>query len=690
MATPSPTATRHCPPAAHHCQTVDFFEAQDRARRRTNRLIVLFAFAVLGTIAASYFAAVSLLRYSPRSYTSGYTYSRFDNLTQWWYPDVFWAVACTTLAVAGLASLYKWSQMRHGGSAVAEMVGGRRVDPKTRDFRERQLLNVVEEMAIASGIPMPAVFILDEEPGLNAFAAGLTTADAAVAVTRGALDKLTRDELQGVVAHEFSHILNGDMRLNVRITAIVFGILVIGLLGRGILRSLGRGRIRSSGGGKNKGGGIALILAIGLALMIIGYIGYFFGRLIQAAVSRQREFLADASAVQFTRNPLGIAGALKKIGGYALGGTMIHNQAGEIGHFFIAQAFRSSFGGLWATHPPLDERIRAIEPNWDGKLFEPPEIVDIRTESFATAGFGGGTRYSAEETLRRVHEAQPDLPPPRPQVRMAFEPAKAVVNIGALTDSHFRHTQLLLQSIPERLREAVRDATGAQVVVFGLLLNGGKSARDAQQAIVEKHAGPEAATHLAGLRSALSVLHPDARLPLLQLALPTLRQLDTVSLDRFAATLDELVHADAKVTPFEYALQKMLLSQLRLAQAPHRPVQFDSFPAVADEINTVLSALAHFSPTESARAFAAGAAQLPLLAGRLTLMEPAACGLERVDAALDKLAVCSLPIKKRLLAAAAHVIGCDGTISAEEGELYRALAATLDVPMPQLGTAASA
>jgi Zn-dependent protease with chaperone function len=678
---------------------MDFFEAQDRARRRSQRLVFLFVLAVLGTILASYAAALAVLHAAGQSDRLQRDYWQYQRTARWpdggfrhpwWDPKLFLAVAGGTIAVIGLASLFKWSQMRQGGSAVAEMVGGRRVDPKTTDLRERRLLNVVEEMAIASGIPMPAVYILDEEPALNAFAAGLTTADAAVAVTRGTLDKLTRDELQGVVAHEFSHILNGDMRLNVRITAIVFGILVLGLIGRGILRSLGRGRVRTSGGGKNKGGGIALLIAIGLALLIIGYIGYFFGRMIQAAVSRQREFLADASAVQYTRNPSGIGGALKKIGGYALGGTMLNRHAGEIGHFFIAQAFKSSFGGLWATHPPLDERIRAVEPNWDGKLFDPPEVVNIRNESFATAGFGGGARYTADETFRRVHEAQPDLPPPRPKVRMAFEPAQAVVDIGVLTDSHFRHAQQLIATIPERLREAVRDQAGAQVVVFGLLLGGDKAARDAQQAIVERHAGAEAAAQLAGYRSALSVLHPDARLSLLQLSLPALRGLDPAALDRFATTLDELVHADARVTPFEYALQKMLLSQLRLAQAPHRRVQFDSFPAVGEEIAVVLSALAHLSPTESGRAFAAGAAQVPALAGRLGLLPPADCGLEHVDAALDRLAISSLPVKQRLLVAAAHVIGVDGTISPEEGELYRALAATLDLPMPQLGSDAAA
>jgi Zn-dependent protease with chaperone function len=671
---------------------MDFFEAQERARQRTNRLVFLFVFAVIGTVLAGYASAMAVINYSgdfnarqSRAYEQ--SASPLRQPRAWWDPRIFLWTAGGTIAVVGLASLFKWSQMRAGGRAVAEMVGGRPVDLQTTHLRERQLLNVVEEMSIASGIPMPAVYVLEEEPGLNAFAAGLTTSDAAVAVTRGTLDKLTRDELQGVIAHEFSHILNGDMRLNVRITAIVFGILVIGLLGRGVIQAIFRSRVRSSGG-KKKGGEIVVLLAIGLALMLVGYVGYFFGRLIQAAVSRQREFLADASAVQFTRNPGGIAGALKKIGGYALGGTMVNRHAGEIGHFFIAQAFKSNFGGLWATHPPLDERIRAVDPSWDGNLFEPETVVDIRHESSATAGFSGGQRFSPRETLERVHQARPDVPPPRIIAPVAFKPARIVSDIGALTETHFRHAQVLLDTIPTRLREATRDPATAQALVYGLLLNGDKPARDRQQQLVAQHAGPETATALAGLRTALSVLDPVARLPLLQLAFPALRSLDTAARDRFATTLDELVHADDEVTPFEYALQKMLLHQLELAQKPAQRVQFDSFDAVRGEIGVVLSALAHFSPKDSASAFGDGTAQIPVIRDQLTLLAPAACSLEQVDAALDKLALTSPPIKQRLLVAAGHVIASDGTVAVAEGELYRALAATLDCPMPALGQTA--
>ncbi|MES1167176.1 MAG: M48 family metalloprotease, partial [Pseudomonadota bacterium] len=449
--------------------------------------------------------------------------------------------------------------------------------------------------------------------------------------------------------------------------------------------SLGQGRVRS---GDKKDNSMAVLLAIGVIMMALGFVGYFFGRMIQAAVSRQREFLADASAVQFTRNPGGITGALKKIGGYALGGTMINNHAGEIGHFFIAQAFRSNFGGLWATHPPLDERIRAVDPSWDGKLFDPPEVVDVAHESFAMAGFGGGNRPSPNETLQRDQAAPANVPPPRITTPVAFKPAAVVADIGALTDAHFRHAQLLLDAIPVRLREATRDPASAQTLTYGLLLSGDRTARDQQQSLVAKHAGQAAADDLANLRPALSVLDPAARIPLLQLALPALRSINAAGLDRFATTLDELVHADNRVTPFEYAVQKMLLSQLRLAHSPAQKVQFDSFDAVRTEIAVVLSALATLSSKDTATAFAAGAAQLPVLAGQIALLEPAACGLEQVDAALDKLAVSSLPIKKRLLVATAHAIAQDGTVTLEEGELYRALAATLNCPMPQLSAAA--
>ena len=660
---------------------MDFFEAQAHAKKRTARLVWLFAFAVAGTIALTYFAAVfgydavqGSRPYSPRYNRRSY-YNRSDTVAAaptLWQPGVFFAVAAGTLAVVGLAALYKWNEYSSGGSAVAESVGARRVDPRSTDLRERRLLNVVEEMAIASGIPVPAVYLLEDEPALNAFAAGLTTSDAAVCVTRGTMEKLTRDELQGVIGHEFSHILNGDMRLNLRIAAIVFGILVIGLAGRGVLWSLRGVRLR----GKNSGGAFAAIVVTGLALMIIGYIGYFFGCMIQAAVSRQREFLADASSVQFTRNPGGITGALKKIGGYAIGSTLETHKAAAIGHFFFAQGFTSAFGGLWATHPPLDERIRAIDPTFDGKFFEPPEVVDVAHESFVAAGLA------------------PAAAKPKTDFTASLSaPLAAVAAIGSLTPDQISSAQSVLERIPDRLRTAVRTPAEAPVVLYGLLLDEHDAAvRERQRGLVAARAGADALRTLDALIAPLATLGPEHKLPLLQLALPALRQIPSTALEPFLDTLDELVHADGKVSPFEFALQKLLTRTLELGRTPGAAVvQIYSFNAVTPAISVVLSALARISSNvdlDARDAFAAGAAQIKLIERELEFLPASACDLAALDAAIDKLATASLPIKQRTLMAAAHVVGADGQILIAEAELLRAVAATLDCPMPPLAAAA--
>jgi Zn-dependent protease with chaperone function len=656
---------------------MDFFEAQVRARKRTTRLVILFALAVAGTIAVAYFATIfgldaahrqqaSRLREFQLSADVGTTFSP-------WQPMVLLGVTLGTLAVVGIASLFKWNQFSSGGAVVAESVGGRRVDPQTTDLRERRLLNVVEEMAIASGVPVPVVYVLEDEPAINAFAAGLTTQDAVVAVTRGTLEKLTRDELQGVLGHEFSHILNGDMRLNLRLTALLFGILVLGLAGRGVLWSL-RGVRGSSRGNKNSGGILVAVVAVGIALLIIGYVGYFFGRLIQAAVSRQREFLADASAVQFTRNPAGLSGALKKIGGYALGSSLQTSKAAAIGHFFFAQSFRSGITGLWATHPPLEARLRAIDPHFDGVMFDPPAMVDVEHQTFATAGLA------------------PSIPhPPKRQVVASFDAQTLMSTAGTLTAAQVNNAEILLAAVPDVLRSAARSSQDAPVVLYGLLLSSDPAVREKQHELITQHAGPAALATLARLRPDLEAIRAEHKLPLVQLSLPALRNAPRSALDPFLTTLDELVHADGRVTPFEFALQKLLTRALSLGRSPKGAVvQFYSFNALETEIGLVLSALAQAATNDAQQArtaFAEGATQLKLIESQL-VFQPDSIDFAALDAALDKLAAASGPIKQRTLVAAAHVVASNGTVSVPEAELLRAIAASLDVPLPPLTTPA--
>jgi Zn-dependent protease with chaperone function len=669
---------------------MDFFEAQEHARKRTTRLVVLFGLAVLGTIALTYLAVMLILNWAH----AGRPYAEAE--FQWFDPQALAAVAAGTLVIIGCASIYKWSQFRAGGSAVAEGIGARRLDSHSTDLNERRLLDVVEEMAIASGVPVPAVYVLDDEPSLNAFAAGLTTSDAVVTVTRGTLEKLNRDELQGVLAHEFSHILNGDMRLNVKIAAIIFGILVIGLIGRGILWGMGRGRVSSRGRGG--GSGLLAILASGLALMIIGYIGYFFGRLIQAAVSRQREFLADASAVQFTRNPGGIAGALRKIGGYALGSSLATHKATEIGHFFFAEGSATTlFSGLWTTHPPLDLRIRAIDPQWDGKYFDPATVVDVRHESFHSVGYGPPP-ILPEQALRRAYNLPGGVPPPLPVPVAVLAPIAAVAQIGSITPQHVDHARALLDATPARLRTAARLPREATALVYGLLLGPQGGVGDQQAAILAARAGDATAALVRELLPLLGPLTVDAKLPLAQLALPALRQLPPAELSAFTAICQALIAADQQLSYFEFAVQKVLLRHLAVAGAPAAVMtQIYSFNAVVDEIAVILSALAWagamagperpdgtVEADAAAAAFRDGASQLQLIATKLVLLQPGACGFSQLDAALDKLAGASFPIKQRLLLGCAQTVSHDNQIRPEEAELLRAVADTLGCPMPPL------
>ncbi|MBP8963181.1 MAG: M48 family metallopeptidase [Opitutaceae bacterium] len=654
---------------------MDFFEAQASAKRRTSRLMLLFVLAVIGVIAACYLAAlivVARIRPMPGTWLV-------------WDWSLFGGVSLVVCLITGGAMLFKWLQLRAGGSVIAEMVGGRRVDPQSTDLAEQRLLNIVEEMSIASGVPMPAVYLLDDEGGLNAFAAGLTTSDAVVAVTRGSLEKLSRDELQGVVAHEFSHILNGDMRLNVRLTAVLFGILVIGLMGRGLLEVMLRsGAVRTRGKGKSGGPGVFII--VGIAMLVIGYVGYFFGRLIQAAISRQREYLADAAAVQFTRNPLGVSGALKKIGGYSLGSRLDSAAAAQIGHFFFAQSFRAGFTQLWATHPPLEERIRTIDPSWDGRFFEPETVVDVARESHQALQppvlrKPAGARLAAE----RAFSMMPALQAAAPRATIPFVPAQALAQAGALTESHFTAAQSLLAQIPQSLRTAARQHEQAPALIYALLLDADESTRSRQLALVQQHDSGAAST-LAQLQPDCAALPRAARLPLLQLSLPALRFADAATRDRFLTTLEALIHADGRVSPFEFALHKTLSGHLRLSQAPTAATQLYSFNAVAADIAAILSALAWINGASdqaaASRAFAYGAAHLKMIETPLALLPDGIAALELLDHALDRLAAASLPIKKRTLIAAAHVIGHDGTITPEEDELFRAIAAALDVPLP--------
>jgi Zn-dependent protease with chaperone function len=623
-------------------------------------LVFYFVLAVVVLILLVYGLAAALLFSVPDEH--GHPQSL-------WNPALLGAVAFGVGVVVGLGSLFKTAQLAAGGRVVAETLGGRLVPTDTQDLRERRLLNVVEEMAIASGVPVPPVYILSDEPGINAFAAGRAPGDAVVAVSEGCFTYLTRDELQGVVAHEFSHILNGDMRLNLRLLGLIYGILALSIIGRVLIQVAGgRGRSSSDRDDRSRQG----VLLFGIGLWLLGLAGVFFGRLIEAAVSRQREYLADASAVQFTRNPEGIGGALKKIGGLAAGSTVQSPHAVEAAHMFFADALGMSLSGMLATHPPLAARIKRIDPRFDGTY---PEV---RPVAVAPEEARGPQRGRVPSILPGVKGGVMAVP-----VLAGMEAASRVARV---TPRDVTYAEDLHAALPDVLRRAVRDPFAARAVVYCLLLDPQSDVRQTQLAYLERSTDPRDYALVGQLAGAAGELPDASRLPLLELTLPALRQMSPRQHDSFRAVVDALIAADQRVSIFEYTLRCVLARYLDAGFNPSRPVARPaSAGQVVEQIAVVLSLLAREGQAEEAAAGAAFDAGMQALgAGSRTLLPPDRCQLPAFDAALRSLSLTPPDVKRRLVAACAATILADQQVTVRESELLRAVCAVLGCPMPPL------
>ncbi|MBA4062533.1 MAG: peptidase M48 [Isosphaera sp.] len=638
----------------------NFFQHQARARRNTARLVLLFAAAVAAVVGLTYLVALGL--------DAGLSKDRRGPV-EWWRPELLAAAVGGTLLVVGGGSAYKVSQLAGGGKAVALMVGGREVPTNSRDPRERRLLNVVEEMAIASGVPVPPVFVL-EEPSINAFAAGYAPDDAVVAVSQGALDYLTRDELQGVVAHEFSHILNGDMRLNIRLVGWIHGLVVLSLVGRFLIEIIGQSNRNSSRRSKKNEGGLLLALfLLGVALYVLGAVGAFFGWLIQAAASRQREYLADASAVQFTRNPDGIGGALKKIGGLDAGARVENPNAAEVSHMFFADALTGRLTGLFDSHPPLELRIRAIDPAWDGTY---PKVRRVAVEP---------------EPDRPAGPTAPRLPLPVPMPHLAAD--AAVARIGTVPDESLATAARFEDAVTPDLRELIGEPYSARAVVLGLLLDADEGVRVAQLAGLEASVDPPDLVEVRRLADRVRAVPPGTRLAVVHFAMPALRRMSPEQYRRFRAATEVLALMDRRLSLFEFCLQHLLTRSLDRAFGLRPParVRARSAAALADRAATLLGMLAregHPDAGTAGKAFVAGMREWdPAWSGSLPDAER--CSPPGFAAALDAFEEAASGLKERLVRAAAVCVVADRALTATEYELLRTLCSALGCPFPPLG-----
>lgn len=601
---------------------MNFFRQQDQARRQSKLLVALFVLALL--LIALAIGALAFL------------------LGGW--PLVPWA-AGAVLAIMLLASLFKTIGLRQGGGKVARAMGGTLVDPTTQDPVRRRLYNVVEEMAIASGVPVPEVYVLEQETGLNAFAAGYAPTDAAVAVTRGLLERLSRDELQGVIAHEFSHILNGDMRINIRLMGFVFGIMVIAIMGQHLMHSA-----RFSKNSKDA----APLMMLSLAIVLIGYIGLFFGRLIKAAVSRQREYLADAAAIQFTRNPDGISGALKKIG-INEAGSRLDADSEEVGHMLFGQGVS---GFLFATHPPLLKRIQAIEPT-----------------------------FTQDDWARFAEQATKKAKQPKPSKAEPAKLAPAIDAFGALggLDGHqLLAAVALLGEMPDSIKQWAHSDEYVALLLVYLILGEQSGDGAALHPMIEAWGGEKALDTLTLMQQTLGKVPTAWRLPLLEMCLPVLKQKPLQERTNLQLLIGDLIEHDGQLTVFEYVLDRLIEQSLTEVAEPSKTKMSGSKtlaqlkPSVAS-LMAVVAMQGHGDPDSQQKTWQAVMEALIGQAGAWPVIEDWA---ETLDQALVVLNTLKATEKGRLAQAMVDCIASDGQIDAYEYALCRTIAARLHIALP--------
>jgi len=658
---------------------MNFFAYQAKAKSNTTKLVLLMVLAVVSLITITQVLVITIFCWTQGlAVVDSESYHRAVTLLG---PELFWSITFFIIAVVVLAALYKSSQLASGGKAVAEAMDGVLINGNTSDADERKILNVVEEMAIASGIPVPPVYII-EENAINSFAAGYTTKDAVIGITRGCIQTLNRDELQGVIGHEFSHIFNGDMRLNIRLISTLYGILFIGMIGHFLLRYTPNTSSRFS---RDQNAGALLFLGAGL--YVIGYAGTFFGNLIKAAVSRQREFLADASAVQFTRNPEGIGNALKKIGGYPYGSLFINPAAHEISHLLFNQGISRGFSGLLATHPPIEERIKRIDPQWQvgfikttipySNPFNPPTSKEAR-------------KYYAQQSIAAVAplatSESPDNATPIP-FNVSTTPS-ALDFIGRPSAAHVTEAQNIISSIPEVLMSAAHDLYSARAVIYCLLLDKQRENIHTQQLkLLESKTEAEIYKDVLALKDTVALLPIKFRLPLINICMPTLKQLRPPQYDIFKSTLLMLIQADNKVDLFEWSLYRILVSHLEHSQTASAE-KYNSFDSLQADCQRLISAVALKSANtedEAKQLFSKGWSTLKL--PDAPLIDDTLEQLNLLNIALKRASALH-PLKKPQLIKACCAALKDDT-QPESIELIRAVADGLDVPMPPLLTGQS-
>ena len=650
---------------------MNFYKAQDDAHKKTRLLVFYFTMAIVGTVLVMH-AAVSvvlLLGMGKLKSAEGFSEEPAAYTDYLFSLETFAVVSIATILVILSGWFFKRAQVSGGGWKVAAALGGRHVHPDTRDPEERQLINVVEEMAIASGTPVPQIWVMDEDSGINAFAAGTEPGNAVIGVTRGTLQRLNRAELQGVVAHEFSHILNGDMKLNIRLMCMLHGLLLITILGYTVLRLA----YYSGGSSRRKGEGNAgmILLGIGVVAIVIGTVGNIFASMIQAAISRQREYLADASAVEFTMDPSGIAGALKKIGGASQRSNVSSPVASEMEHMFFASAGIFKYG--MASHPPLEERIGLIEPEWDGEYAD-SSIRDVREQE----------ELRSQQTSRRGGVLG-QMDAMGPAVVMA---GALLDDLGESSNTQLKKGQNIVAGLDTTWMDACHDKYRAQLLILGLLLAQDDTLRGGELQHLKSNIGEEMTTAAIAWHGELSDIHSSKKIALIDLCIPTLRRLSGQEYDVFISLTQWLIRSDGSVDLFEFMLQKVLQRHLdvHFKGSKNSSVKYRNIKQLENEANVIISTIAGVGAANTEDLDSAYRAAASMLeeqgCAALSIVPPAQCGLDVIDQALLKFDTSTPLLKKQILMTCGKAVMHDGEVTSREAELLRAIADAIGCTVP--------
>ncbi|NMC64042.1 MAG: M48 family metallopeptidase [SAR324 cluster bacterium] len=648
-----------------------FFEQQAQARKRSSQLVFLYGCAVILIIFAVYLVVYiiwSAALNSSQFSSNPISHDNLENFQPNHLPSIFqsWLfirVALITGCIIAFGTFYKILILREGGAKVAESLGARRIDPSTQDANERKAINVVEEMAIASGLAVPSLYVLDSEVGINAFAAGYSTKDAIITLTKGCLEKLKREELQGVVGHEFSHILNGDMRLNIKLLGTLHGILLLALIGETLMRIS-----RNSGSKNDKGIGFSLVIT-GLGLLIIGYIGVFFGRIIKSAVSRQREFLADASSIQFTRNPSGLIGALKKIFGLHEGSDIQTARAEEISHMFFANAFSGRLVSIFATHPPILERIKRLQPEFNA------------TKAMIEAEL----RVELEEARDKSEEVSSKLVSVAPK---PLSPDAIIESVGKVTQNSLLAASGLIQSLNPNISSAIRNELGSRALVLGIILYASQRTTKISRDELHAKLGNDLGFALEKLSPFIKELKQENYLTIINLCMPTLRRMTQEEYLSFRRQTYWLMKADNIISFFEFAVSKMLIRNLDglFVHKPSKALKQKDIKSLKDSCITLLTHLAIVGDGDIDKRKESYIKALR----SLNLEEEGAFpsfktfSLEKLDKALESFDFTEIEIRQKVFRAACLCVSSDGLINPKEQCLIRAVGSHLDCPVPLL------